>query len=325
MTPEELKELQELEELEALERQYGKTAAPMAQPNPQESTRDYAIRQATGQYTPEEAAQNEEIMGAAMGGSSEMGKATASALGTLMKPMGKVADYVMQRAMGMKQYLPGAGTQALEEGVVGTKGMMAKQIQKPISKYNDQLQQAVSNIKQPTIESAPIAQSLFKEATGFESASGITPSSAKPFLNKALNRAAEVEARGALPPKEQLEIKRIVQKRGYKDGKPLNRYAAQLDQKEALEIGEALEKASAAEGRPGAVSVPNKALHKLLSADRGLSAPDKLQGPITRVYESLAPAIGSVAAKTVNPTGAMTVPTARTLESLLRRRKEENE
>lgn len=342
---------QEQAELDALEQQYGNQSSSGLSPEeqvelqqleaqdnqqPQQSNSEY-IKWATGQPnqyqpSPDELQRRELSMG--VGQNAALGAAVggvAPLLKPLTKPLGKAADYLMQRAMGMKKVVPGAGTTALEEGIWGTRTGMQKSMGEALEKHGGQLTEAVSKIKQP-VPTTPAANALLREAEQFQTKSGIVPSDAQPFLDKALTRAAEAESRGALPATEQLELKRILQKRGYKNGEPLSRFEAQLSQKEALGIGEALEQAAAAEGRAGSVAGPNKVISKLMQGERSLNAPDRIRGPspfsltdLLTLGGTRSPLAQSSAAKLINPTGSVAKPTTNALMQLLSTRKQNNE
>lgn len=203
-----------------------------------------------------------------------LGGATAGTLQGVAKSGGSVADLLQQRAMGLTKFKPGVGTEALESGVYGTKNAMKSKLADLLAAKGQSLEDVVKNIKQP-IDSAPIAEAIKQEAAQYTSPGGVTPEIAKPFLEKTLARVNDIESRGILPASEQLAIKRIVQKPGYnKFGEPLSKLESQLSQKEALQIGDAIEAAAAKEGNPGQVKALNQSLSKLLSAKTALEKPE---------------------------------------------------
>lgn len=79
-------------------------------------------------------------MGALRGG-------TIGAGGELVaKGAGKAADWAMQKAVGIKKYIPGVGNTLVDEGMVGTKNMMAGQAESRLAAAENELQNAAASI-----------------------------------------------------------------------------------------------------------------------------------------------------------------------------------
>jgi hypothetical protein len=58
----------------------------------------------------------------------------------------KLADWLMQKAVGMKKFLPGAGNTLVDEGMWGTKNMMANQVGPKLDAAEEALQSAAGSL-----------------------------------------------------------------------------------------------------------------------------------------------------------------------------------
>jgi hypothetical protein len=134
-----------------------------------------------------------------LSGAATGGIASLSGLG-LSKLLGKTGDVSMQAAVGRKKYTPGVGTALADEGVWGTKGMMADQVKNKLSDAGEALSSSASEIPGSPIDSAEIAQSIWEKASKPKlSGVGIKPSRADlPELNQMAGYIEDIASRGKL-------------------------------------------------------------------------------------------------------------------------------
>lgn len=225
--------------------------------------------------------QNEASSGAVRSmASSFMPEGTASPLGWLAEKTGvsSVGDRLMQKAVGLKKYIPGVGDSLVEQGVGGTKGMMQGQIASGLEEQGGRLQDAVSSIP-GKIDNSEVAQQVSDVANKYRTSLGRVPEAVQGEMGLVNKTAQDIGNRGMTSPQEALDFKRIAQQVGYKQGEPLSKLASQLAQKESSGYGSALENAyqqSAGEGAPNVVADANEKLSALLRGKKGLNAPESL-------------------------------------------------
>lgn len=212
-------------------------------------------------------------MGAASRGAAAL--AEKAGLGGAMESIGNAVSSIPRKLMTSSvgaDYAPQVGKDLLEEGIVGTRGMMQGQIEQGLANRGEQLQQAVSKIP-GMIESAPVAEDVGSAASKYTTSGGITPSAVQSESALIANTAKDIAGRGPISPQEALELKRIAQRVGYKQGEPLSKLQSGLARSEAKGYGNALE--SAYESRVGgdnAVAEANQKLSSLLKGKSGLAS-----------------------------------------------------
>lgn len=89
----------------------------------------------------------------------------------------KGADYLMQKAANIKRMRPGAGTELIDSGVFGTRGMMQNQIAKKIPQAADELGAVVASVKDP-IQISDTISALRQKAESYK-LNGVVPDNAK--------------------------------------------------------------------------------------------------------------------------------------------------
>lgn len=206
----------------------------------------------------------------------------------------RLGDWLMQKAVSMKNYVPGAGKELANQGVIGTKGMMQNQVAKALPEQEAALQKAVNSLE-GVIEPDDIAEAVSNRAKGYIPAPGSSgplpvPEQNKPFVDAALNRANEVMGRGNLSPSEALNVSRAIAKPAYgMTGEPLNSFKNKLSQTEAGSIKDALKSLGDAQDVPGVrQSLASEAA--LIKASKGLNKPENLASVLSR--SALKAAIG---------------------------------
>lgn len=212
-------------------------------------------------------------------GGSFMPQGTANPLSWLARKSGlsAIPDRLMQKAVGLKKYIPGVGDNLMEQGVRGTKAGMTGQVGSKITQQDDILGRAVDSIK-GNINSAPVADDVAAMGSRYTTPGGITPQSVASEAEKVAASAQDIAGRGAVAPQEALKLKRIAGEVGYKYGEPLAKLNSRLAQKEGMGYGKALEEAYAQSvpNSPNMVAEANSKLSALLKAKKGLNAPESL-------------------------------------------------
>lgn len=82
-----------------------------------------------------------------MGGISRVGAEAGGLAKMLGSVPGKFGDWAMQKAVGMKKFIPGVGKTLADEGVVGTRNMMANQVESAMAKRGSEIGNLSSSLK----------------------------------------------------------------------------------------------------------------------------------------------------------------------------------
>lgn len=318
LSAQEQQELSELEEMDKLESQVGAQVPRETASRPGPNQPGYI----SGLLNSPEAKQNIETMvGAGMGSAGPM-KLVSGAEQASKPLLSKLADFLQQKAVGMKKFVPGVGEKLMQEGVYGTKGMMQKQIVQGLKSRGQELGDVVSKIK-GNVSAKSLAEVFDNEAKSFATPGGITTPEASKMAEMAKQRAQEILSRGDLPAKEAQAVKLLVQRtEGYKGGEPLQKYSSKLAQKETSGLGDALEKlAGGTEQQPSAYANTNESFSALARGNKAINQPTKIsQGNsvlnlISKVAAPLQATIGSPLALS---TGARAAQGAGKLQQLLK-------
>lgn len=177
--------------------------------------------------------------GAAMGGMASAALEGVSSLG------GELGDYLMQKAVGLRKNTPGVGSTLADLGVVGTKNMMANQVESKLADEETALQKTVESLS-GTVNSKEIADAVSQKAQRFT-----LPSSgqASPFsqseLNKVRDTAEKLSGMGDLSASDLLALKRQGDYQGFTaGGNPATSTEAELGRTGANAARQALKKMS---------------------------------------------------------------------------------
>lgn len=159
------------------------------------------------------AAQNEDdrLKGAGIGALGSAGGELAS------KALGKVGDVAMQAAVGRKKYTPGVGLKLADEGLIGTKGMMADQVASRLSDAGNTLSKTAADIPGTPIDSSQVAQNIWDKISKSRlSGVGIKPSAADlPELNQMASYVEDIASRGPLTAESGVGYSRAAGNRAY--------------------------------------------------------------------------------------------------------------
>lgn len=220
--------------------------------------------------TPEEQQVHEGVLQGVAGGFYP--EQTANVIKSIASGAKNLSGRLMNRAVGMKSAAPEIGAQIAEEGVVGTRGMMGRQIESRLGQRGQELEQAVEAIP-GQIPNAPVASEVEQLATKYTTPEGNIVTGADPHLAKIKSAVDQILSRGeSVSPKEAVRLKRGAQTMGYREGEAMPQLAGKIGQAEAGGYGQQLEQAYAERvGGPNKVASSNEKLTALLKGKQALS------------------------------------------------------
>jgi hypothetical protein len=245
-------------------------------------------------------------------GSAALGGAASAGLDSVSGGASKISDWLMQKAVGMKKYMPGVGNNLVDQGVWGTKSGMAEQVPDLLAKEEGKLQDTVQGLT-GTVNSKEIADAISNKAQQFTLPS---TGQASPFseleLQKVRDLADKTSKMGDLSASDLLALKRQGDYQAFTaSGNPASSTDADLARTGANAARTALKEMS-----PDAA---NALLNErsLIMAKKGLDKPDSLgSGTLSSLFFGKAPGTsigGSVAAQALQkgvstPAGALADP-----------------
>lgn len=290
LSPEQIQELQELEELEQLEQKFGQPQAeqpaPTAGYSPKQLEDPTLQSMMTGMF--------------GMGGVSNTARAAAPGLAQVIgKPFGKAGDYLMQKAAGMKKFIPGIGKTMANEGMVGTKGMLRNQTAKALTKHGQNISTQAAKIP-GLIDNGPVADKVGSLAERRILSTGDIPVEESKAVGQILGKARELAQSPAVSGQTQAELRAMAGRRAREMGAyktlPSAAIKSQLASAEQAGRSEALKKAygSAFPDQPNLLAQSDDAYSALSKVQEGL----KNQEPLStfNVATKLIPAaIGTAA------------------------------
>lgn len=209
----------------------------------------------------------------------EMGGQAIGAVGNYLgNKAGNAADVLQQMAMGIKgkKYLPGAGTEAIQQGIRGSKEGMRSQMGSALNTEGNSLDQMVSNLK-GSVDPEAIAQRVENYGKQYITPSGQSTEVGFERMQEAADRAAHIRKQGTLPPEENRSLAQIAEKsEGFSPfGTPKSNYGAKLAQQESMGRRDALRQLGTEQNIP--VTEQFTKMHKLLRGNQGLNAPASLE------------------------------------------------
>jgi len=129
--------------------------------------------------------------------------------------LSKIPGKLMERAVGLKREIPGAGDILLDKGIRGGRGQMLEQLAQKLPQEEAAVQQAVQGIQTP-IDSVQVANRISDSLGKRMTSQGNIVSGAESQVDDILQRAKDVAARGDVSPKEALELARGAQRNSFK-------------------------------------------------------------------------------------------------------------
>lgn len=144
------------------------------------------------------------------------GKAAGDAMKWAAEKTGlsKVPGWLMEKAVGLRKSIPGAGDELISQGVRGTKSSMLGQISQKLPQAEAQVQKAVGSLEAP-VDSVAVANKVSESLGPRMTSGGKVVSGAEDQVEEILARAKEIAARGDVSAKEALELARGAQKNSF--------------------------------------------------------------------------------------------------------------
>lgn len=210
-----------------------------------------------------------------MGGPGPAITKLARALG-----ISKIPGVLMEKSLGnVKNAMPGLGQSLIDQGVVGTRGMMRNQIASKLPQAEQAVQSAVSGI-QGEIRPGPIAEAILEKQAPYMAAEGVpAPSGNRAFIDAAARRAEEAASRGSLTPEQALQTSRAIAKPAYARERPLQAFKHQISQAEAAAIKDQLK------GLSPEIADALSQERALIQAQKALNKPSGLFDSLTSVLK----------------------------------------
>lgn len=213
---------------------------------------------------------------------------------------GKLGDVLMQQAVGRTKYTPGVGTELADEGIIGTRGMMKGQVGRAKeATYQKMLAQA-KTAEQP-VSSAKVADVIRSRVESMRLPTGGYRSLDLPDVQKALEYADEVAARGNVPAAEALALRRVAGEGARfnpntaEAGKSLAQQLSKLEQAGYSQQLKEVAGLSPLDARYGALARASQALGKEQSIPQGLvGMADRVVSPLVPLSAST---LGQLSAK----------------------------
>lgn len=260
-------------------------------------------------------------------------------LGAGGKILGKAGDYAMQKAVGAKELIPGMGTRIANEGLIGTKGMMRRQIERPegvepglMGKITDfmgltnklparekALQAQIPKMK-GQISSNPSVDAISSEGSKLVPRNPAIPISSgnQAAVEAAEKRALEAGSRGNLSPDDALDVARKIDRAAYDNAIPSGRFAKKLDRADSGAIRGELKNQADKQGLPKVRELLGRE-QALISARQSLESPEPMMNQLFRVglgaglgggatyYATENPYASLLAAGAMTPAGLSTI------------------
>jgi hypothetical protein len=182
---------------------------------------------------------------------------------------GKLGDYAMQKAVGLPKYIPGMGNRIADEGLIGTKGFMQKQINGPgedpglVDRMLQKLgitgkmanREAAIDATLPQLRGNVPAKAsedaVNREMGRFvpKGSAPVDPGNVAP-VNAGMDRLIAITKRGDLPPADALDSFRKIDRGAYDTSVPMGRIQRDFAQADSGAGRAALKDMATSQGRP---------------------------------------------------------------------------
>lgn len=242
------------------------------------------------------------LPGAAMGGALSVGGDALSGAS------GKVADYLAQKAVGMRKYIPGVGNDLNDLNVWGTRKGMAGDVPDKLAQQEGKLQDLAASLK-GNVNSKDLSDAVSQHAKRFQLASGEVPLNVKPEMDKVRATAEGLSGLngGQLGAEDLIRLKRQGDYLGYAaSGNPATSLEADLGRAQADQARKSLSDLS--QGQDETVPEILRKEKALILANKALDKPDVIhQGVGSSLFFGKVPGqalLGSTAAQAAQKLGA---------------------
>lgn len=214
-----------------------------------------------------------------MGMGPGLNAAADSALAPILKGAGKLigrgGDVLLQKAVGLKRYIPGLGDTLADEGVIGTKGMMRKQVEAGLDSRGQEIGELAKSIQ--NVDTQPIAEHLGSQAAKLVGPDGqILPDNIKAFhqfADAAKQASQEGSVTGEVAASRRAQYGKIARDAGRYRDNPAQGLKAQLAGSQQAAYSSALKGAPDA---PAGLIDADKAYGALATANKAMAQPESL-------------------------------------------------
>lgn len=223
----------------------------------------------------------------------------ASLMELLGKGPRKLGDTLMQKAVGLKKYIPGLGENLANEGLIGTRGMLQNQVTKGLASRGQEIGDLAKSIP-GEISNQAVADKIGDLAGRRMTSGGIIPPEESKNIGQILGKAREVLQSPPMSGEAQAEMRAIAGRRARELGayrtNPSAALKSQLAGAEQAGRSEALKQAysSAFPEAPNALAEADQAYGALSKAQSGLSQAPSIS-PYSSAAKLAAPALGGLA------------------------------
>lgn len=276
----------------AILQKLGASAPPLGPNSTPESLKEF-LKYSTGKpssYQPTKIEQDTQRMAleAGTGGLQQMaGEGLGSVVKAVGSGLGKVGDFAMQKAVGLKRIVPGVGQTLADEGVMGTKGMMRSQVEKAMEAKGQQIGELAKS--SPAIDTRPVAERLGgKAASLMDSEGSVLPDNQtayRKYLEAATGASNEGSISGEVAATRRTQYGKIARDAGRYRDNPGQGIKAQLAGEQQAGYSQALKEAN-----PDIVPV-DKAYGNLSTANQAMARPESIT-PLSLAGKSLPALIG---------------------------------
>lgn len=220
--------------------------------------------------------ESQDAFTAGMGG---VANAAGEGLGTIVSGIGRGlksgGDILLQRAVGLKRFIPGVGETLADEGVIGTKGMMRNQVEQGLAKRGQEIGELAKGIQK--VDTQPIAERLGERAAKLVGPDGeIAPDNIKAFhkyVDAAKDAMSEDAISGETAAFRRAEQGRIARESGRYRDNPSQSLKAQIAGEQQAGYSNALKNAP---GAPPELAEADKAYGALSQANKAMAAPESI-------------------------------------------------
>ncbi len=215
------------------------------------------------------------------------GEPIAKLAGMIGRGVTKGGDYLMQKAVGIKRYIPGVGETLADEGVVGTRSMMRKQVEQGLQKRGQEIGNLAQSIDD--VSTQPVAEHLGSKASKLIGPDGeVLPDNIRAFhkyVDAANAASTEGSISGPVAASRRAQFGQIAKDAGRYRDNPSQAIKGQLAGEQQAGYSEMLK------GANPEIANADKAYGALSKADSSMAQPESLS-PYALAGKAALPALG---------------------------------
>lgn len=175
-------------------------------------------------------------------------QAAEAAMSPISNGVRKLGDFLMQRGMGASRIVPGLGEKFAQEGMVGTKNMLAKQAGLGLERSGNKISELASKIPEPVSQDM-VANKIAEVGGSKMTPSGFVRPEDEAFVNRTMSKAQDFAKAEPLPASEMASRRAIAGKAAREAGayktQPSQQLRAQMASAEQSGYSQALKDAYA--------------------------------------------------------------------------------